>query len=179
MLALPPLGVSLPTFWVGLMLVQLLSFRIQLFPAFGNEGISGLVLPAVTLAVPTSALLAQVLAKSLATTLGEPYIDTARAKGAGRARVHFRHALRNAALPALTVAGLLVGNLVAGSVVVESVFARNGVGRTTVAAVTVQDIPVVQAVVVFGAFVFVLVNLAVDLVYPVLDPRIVTAGAGA
>jgi peptide/nickel transport system permease protein len=177
LLSLPPLGVSLPTFWIGLMLVQLLSFRVHLFHAFGNDGLAGLVLPAVTLAVPTSALLAQVLAKSLATTLDEPYIETAQAKGAGPARIHFRHALRNAALPALTVAGLLVGNLVAGSVVVESVFARNGIGRTTVNAVTVQDIPVVQAVVVFGALVFVLVNLAVDLVYPVLDPRIVTAGA--
>jgi peptide/nickel transport system permease protein len=175
-LSLPPLGVSLPTFWVGLMLVQLLSFRAQLFPAFGNDGVRSLVLPAVTLAVPTSALLAQVLAKSLATTLDEPYIETAKAKGATPARIHFRHALRNAALPALTVAGLLVGNLVAGSVVVESVFARNGVGRVTVNAVTVQDIPVVQGVVVFGALVFVLVNLAVDLIYPLLDPRIVRAG---
>ncbi|GAA0926979.1 ABC transporter permease [Virgisporangium aurantiacum] len=171
--SLPPLGVSLPTFWIGLMLVQVFSFRLRLFPAFGNDGVAGLVLPAVTLAIPTSALLAQVLAKSLLSTLDEPYVDTARAKGAGPARIHFRHALRNAALPALTVAGLLVGNLVAGSVVVESVFARNGLGRVTVSAVTVQDIPVVQGVVVFGALVFVVVNLAVDLIYPLLDPRIV------
>lgn len=176
LLSLPPLGVSVPTFWIGLMLVQLFSFRIHAFPAFGNDGLGGLVLPAVTLAVPTAAQLAQVLAKSLSTTLGEPYIETAKAKGAGRLRIHFRHALRNAALPTLTLAGLLVGNLVAGSVVVESVFARNGLGRTTIQAVTVQDIPVVQAIVVFGAFVFVTVNLAVDLVYPVLDPRIVLSG---
>lgn len=176
LLSLPPLGVSVPTFWIGLMLVQLFSFRIHAFPAFGNDGLRGLVLPAVTLAVPTAAQLAQVLAKSLSTTLGEPYIETAKAKGAGRLRIHFRHALRNAALPTLTLAGLLVGNLVAGSVVVESVFARNGLGRATIQAVTVQDIPVVQAVVVFGALVFVSVNLAVDLVYPVLDPRIVLTG---
>jgi peptide/nickel transport system permease protein len=173
LLSLPPLGVSLPTFWIGLMLVQLLSFRLRLLPAFGNDGVPGLILPAVTLAVPTSALLAQVLSKSLFTTLSEPYVDTAKAKGAGPARIHFRHALRNASLPALTIAGLLVGNLVAGSVVVESVFARNGVGRATVNAVTGPDIPVVQGVVVFGALVFVLVNLAVDLIYPILDPRIV------
>ncbi|MFI5953720.1 ABC transporter permease [Cryptosporangium sp. NPDC051539] len=176
LLSLPPLGVSVPTFWIGLMLVQLLSFRVHAFPAFGNDGVRGLVLPAVTLAVPTAALLAQVLAKSLSTTLGEPFIDTARAKGAGRLRIHFRHALRNAALPTLTLGGVLVGNLVAGSVVVESVFARNGIGRVTIQAVTVQDIPVVQAIVVFGALVFVLVNLAVDLIYPLLDPRIVLAG---
>ncbi len=177
LLSLPGLGVSLPTFWVGLMLVQLLSFRIHAFPAFGNDGIRGLVLPALTLAVPTSALLAQVLAKSLSTTLAEPYIETARAKGAGRGRVHLRHALRNAALPALTIVGLLVGNLLAGSVVVESVFSRNGLGRATVNAVTVQDIPVVQGVVVFGALAFVLANLLVDLVYPLLDPRIILAPA--
>jgi peptide/nickel transport system permease protein len=178
LLSLPSLGVSLPGFWVGLMLVELLSFRLRLFPAFGNGGLPGLVLPAVTLAVPTSALLAQVLAKSMLTTLDEPYIDTARAKGAGRARIHLRHALRNASLPALTVAGLLVGNLIAGSVVVETVFARNGVGRVMVQAVTAQDIPVVQGVVVFGALVFVTVNLLVDLAYPLLDPRVVV-GAGA
>ena len=178
LLSLPPLGVSLPTFWIGLMLVQLFSFRVHLFPAFGNDGVPGLVLPAVTLAVPTAAQLAQVLAKSLATTLAEPYIDTAKAKGAGPLRIQLRHALRNASLPALTLAGLLVGNLVAGSVVVESVFARNGIGRVTIQAVTVQDIPMVQAVVVFGSLVFVLVNLAVDLVYPLLDPRIALARPG-
>jgi peptide/nickel transport system permease protein len=179
LLALPGLGVSLPTFWIGLMLVQLLSFRVNLFPAFGNDGLRGLVLPAVTLAVPTGAQLAQVLANSLSTTLEEPYIQTARAKGAGPMRVHIGHALRNAGLPALTVLGLLVGNLLAGSVVVESVFSRNGIGRTTVGAVTVQDIPVVQGVVVLGATAFVLANLVVDLIYPLLDPRIVTGAARA
>jgi peptide/nickel transport system permease protein len=177
LLSLPGLGVSLPTFWIGLMLVQLLSFRVHLFPAFGNDGLRGLVLPAVTLAVPTGAQLAQVLAKSLSTTLEEPYIQTARAKGAGPLRVHLGHALRNAGLPALTILGLLVGNLLAGSVVVESVFSRDGIGRATVGAVTVQDIPVVQGVVVLGATAFVLANLIVDLVYPLLDPRIVLASA--
>jgi peptide/nickel transport system permease protein len=177
LLSLPALGVSLPTFWIGLMLVQLLSFRLRLLPAFGNDGLSSLILPAVTLAIPTGALLGQVLAKSLFTTLDEPYVQTARAKGAGRVRVHIHHALRNAALPALTIVGLLVGNLMAGSVVVETVFSRNGIGRATVSAVTVQDIPVVQGVVVFGALIFVLVNLAVDLVYPLFDPRIVVAPA--
>lgn len=179
LLSLPGLGVSLPTFWIGLMLVQLLSFRVHLLPAFGNDGLRGLVLPAVTLAVPTSALVAQVLAKSLLTTLEEPYVGTARAKGAGPARIHLHHALRNAALPALTVVGLVVGNLLAGSVVVESVFSRNGLGRATVSAVTVQDIPLVQGVVVFGAAAFVLVNLVVDLIYPLLDPRIVVARTAA
>ena len=110
-------------------------------------------------------------------SLDEPYIDTARSKGASRARVHLRHALRNAALPALTVSGLLVGALLAGTVVTETVFSRTGLGRLTSASVAAQDIPVVQGLVLFGATVFVVVNLAVDLLYPLLDPRIGHAGS--
>ncbi|MEV6765960.1 ABC transporter permease [Streptomyces sp. NPDC051105] len=175
LLSLPPLGVSVPTFWVGLLLVEAFSFRLHWFPAFGNDGLKGLVLPALTLAIPTGAQVAQVLAKSLLTALDQAYVETARAKGAGRWRVHLRHALRNASLPALTVVGLLVGQLIAGSVVVETVFSRDGLGRVTAAAVTAQDIPLVQGVVVFGALIFVATNLLVDLVYPLLDPRIVVA----
>lgn len=175
LLSLPPLGVSVPTFWVGLLLVELFSFRLRWFPAFGNDGLRGLVLPALTLAVPTGAQVAQVLAKSLLTALDQAYVETARAKGAGRLRIHLRHALRNASLPALTVVGLLAGQLIAGSVVVETVFSRDGLGRVTAAAVTAQDIPLVQGVVVFGALIFVLANLLVDLVCPLLDPRIVMA----
>ncbi|WP_405988120.1 ABC transporter permease [Streptomyces sp. NBC_00986] len=175
LLSLPPLGVSVPTFWIGLLLVEMFSFRLHWFPAFGNDGLRGLVLPAVTLAIPTGAQVAQVLAKSLLTALDQAYVETARAKGAGRWRVHVRHALRNASLPALTVVGLLVGQLIAGSVVVETVFSRDGLGRVTAAAVTAQDIPLVQGVVVFGALIFVVTNLVVDLVYPLLDPRIVVA----
>ncbi|MGW7424065.1 ABC transporter permease [Streptomyces sp. NPDC054813] len=175
LLSLPPLGVSVPTFWVGLLLVEAFSFRLHWFPAFGNDGLRGLVLPALTLAIPTGAQVAQVLSKSLLTALDQAYVETARAKGAGRWRVHLRHALRNASLPALTVVGLLVGQLIAGSVVVETVFSRDGLGRVTAAAVTTQDIPLVQGVVVFGALIFVATNLLVDLVYPLLDPRIVVA----
>lgn len=169
---LPPLGVSLPVFWVSLMLVQLFSFRWRLFPAIGNDGIVSLVLPAVALALPTSASIAQLLSRSLRQTLAEPYIETARAKGAGRARVHLRHALRNASIPALTVFGVIVGQLLSGAVVTETVFSRVGLGRLTITAVTTQDIPVVMAVVVFSSLVFVVVALAVDLLYPVVDPRI-------
>ncbi|MEH0573023.1 MULTISPECIES: ABC transporter permease [Streptomyces] len=180
LLSLPPLGVSVPTFWVGLLLVETFSFRLHWFPAFGNDGFKGLVLPALTLAVPTGAQIAQVLAKSLLTALDQAYVETARAKGAGRWRVHLRHALRNASLPALTVVGLLVGQLIAGSVVVETVFSRDGLGRVTAAAVTAQDIPLVQGVVVLGALIFVTTNLVIDLVYPLLDPRImVTSGRKA
>ncbi|MYS19308.1 peptide/nickel transport system permease protein [Streptomyces sp. DvalAA-14] len=174
LLSLPSLGVSAPTFWVGLVLVQLLSFRWHVFPAFGDRGVAALVLPAVTLALPGAALIAQVLAKSLRTALAEPYVQTALAKGASRRRVLFGHALRNAAVPPLTLVGIMAGNVLAGAVVVETVFARAGIGRETAAAVTAQDIPVVQGVVVLGAVTFVLTTLAVDLVHPLLDPRITT-----
>jgi peptide/nickel transport system permease protein len=172
LLSLPSLAVSLPVFWVGLVLVQVFAFGLRWLPSVGASGASALVLPAVTLGLPTGALVAQVLAKSLDQALGEPYVTTARAKGVGPVAIHLRHALRNAAIPALTVLGYVVGNLLAGSVVVETVFTRPGLGRLTVAAVGVQDIPLVQGIVVFAALVFVLVNLLVDLVYPLLDPRI-------
>lgn len=175
LLSLPSLGVSAPTFWVGLVLVQLFSFRWHVFPAFGDQGLDSLVLPSVTLALPGAALIAQVLAKGLRTTLAEPYVQTALAKGASRRRVLFGHAVRNASVAPLTLIGVMVGNLLAGAVVVETVFARAGIGRETAAAVTAQDIPVVQGVVVLGAVTFVLATLAVDLLLPLLDPRITTA----
>lgn len=172
LLSLPAIGASAPTFWVGLLLVQLVSFRWGLLPAFGNDGWDAIVLPAITLSVPVGAVLAQLFAKSLRNALGEAYTDTARAKGASRLRVHLAHAGRNAALPPLTAAGVVLGHLLAGSVVVETVFSRTGLGRTTATAVNVQDIPLVLGVVAFGALAFVLVSLAVDLIYPLLDPRV-------
>ncbi|GAA4538739.1 ABC transporter permease [Amycolatopsis samaneae] len=175
LLSLPPLGISLPTFWVGLLLIQFFSFRLRLFPALGTQGFASLVLPAVTLALPTAAIIGQVLARSLRAQLTEPYAETASAKGASRLRVHFGHVLRNAAVPALTVTGVVAGHLLAGSVIVETVFSRDGVGRVTAAAVTNQDIPVVQAVIVLAALVFVVLNLVVDLLCPLLDPRLAAA----
>ncbi|MFF2370692.1 ABC transporter permease [Agromyces sp. NPDC058110] len=179
LLGLPPLGVAVPAFWFGLMLIQWFSFTVPIFPAVGDRGFVSLVLPAITLALPTGATIAQLLSKSLSNTLREPYVDTAWAKGASRARVHLGHALKNAALPALTVTGLIVGQLLSGTVVTETVFSRPGIGRVTASAVQQQDVPVVQGVVLIAAIAFVLANLAVDLVAPLLDPRIVTSGAAA
>ncbi|NIH86495.1 ABC transporter permease [Amycolatopsis granulosa] len=170
--SLPPLGISLPVFWVGLVLIQIFSFQLRVLPALGNHGPESLILPAITLALPTGAVIGQVLAKSLRTQLAEPYVEIVRARGAGRATVHFGHVLRNAAIPALTMLGVVTGQLLAGSVVTETVFSRDGVGRVTTAAVNAQDVPVVQAVIVLAAFCFVVINLAVDLLYPLLDPRV-------
>ncbi|KQU06625.1 peptide ABC transporter permease [Rhodococcus sp. Leaf7] len=173
LLSLPPLGVAVPTFWVGLLLLQLFSFRLRWFPAFGDAGVPSLVLPAVTLALPTGAVIAQVLATSMSTTWRQPFVDVARAKGVPRRRVQSRHILRLSSIPAFTIAGVLVGTLLAGSVVVETVFSRAGVGRLTQTSVMAQDIPVVQGIVVLSSLVFVAVNLLVDLLYPLIDPRIV------
>lgn len=169
---LPPLGVSMPTFWVGLLLIQVVSFQWGLLPALGDTTLAGLVLPALTLALPCAALVAQVLGSGLAAQLGQPHVTTARAKGASRARVHFGHALRGAVIPALTLVGVIAGELLAGAIIVETVFSRPGVGRITATAVEAQDLPLVQGVVLFAALVFVLANLIVDLLYPFLDPRV-------
>ena len=152
LLSLPSFGVSVPTFWIGLLLVQLFSFRVHLFPAFGNGGPVSLVLPVITLAVPCSAIIAQLLARSMDTALAEPYIETARAKGAGRVRIHLRHALRNAIGPSLTMLALIFGELITNAVVVETVFSRQGLGSVTAAAVPVpsteRGAPAVPATVV-------------------------------
>ncbi|MEU0876620.1 ABC transporter permease [Nocardia brasiliensis] len=170
--ALPSLGVSVPTFWTGLLLLQLFSFQLRWVPAFGGHGIAGTILPALTLGLPIGAVIAQVLTAGLASTWRQPFVDVALAKGGSRWWVQRRHVLRPASVPTFTIAGVLVGNMLAGSVVVETVFARQGVGRLTQTAVLAQDIPVVQGIVLLTSTVFVTVNLAVDLLYPLLDPRI-------
>ncbi|MEU6582714.1 ABC transporter permease [Nocardia sp. NPDC046763] len=170
--ALPPIGASMPGFWVGLLLLQLFSFRLRLVPAIGGTGFSGTILPAVTLAIPVGAVIAQVLYGSLIATWRQPFVAVAFAKGASRWWVQLRHVLRPAATPAFTVAGLWVGQVLAGSVVTETVFSRPGLGRLTQESVLNQDIPVVQGIVVFAALVFVTVNLLIDLAYPLLDPRV-------
>jgi peptide/nickel transport system permease protein len=169
---LPALGASFPQFFVALFLIQFFSFQLGWFPATGTQGASSLVMPVVTISVLASSVLAQVLIKSFDETLRQPYIVTARAKGLSRSAVHLRHAFRNAALPAMTILGVLVGLTVTSSIVVETVFTREGVGKLAQESVLSQDVPVVLAVVTIAAAMFVLVNLVVDLLYPLLDPRI-------
>lgn len=170
--SLPSIGASIPTFWSALLLIQVFSFSLRLLPAFGNDGWTSTILPAIALAIPVSAIIAQVFGKSLRTMMAEPFLDTARAKGASRLRAMAVHAARNALLPVLTMVGMLLGALLSGAVVIETVFGRQGFGRMTVEAVNAQDIPVVMGVVVFSAIVFVVATLVVDLLYPLLDPRI-------
>lgn len=132
----------------------------------------GLILPVITLAVPISAPLAQILIRSIDQVQTQPFVSVARAKGASRSRVLWRHVARNATLPALTIAGLLFGELIAGALVTETVFGLNGIGQLTQQAVNNQDLSVLQAIVVISATAYVVINLLVDLIYPLLDPRL-------
>ncbi|MFF0816028.1 ABC transporter permease [Rhodococcus sp. NPDC003318] len=170
--ALPAAAVSVPVFLVGLAVLQVFSFQLRWFPPIGNDGFASLVLPAVTLAIPVSAPIAQLLLKNFEIGLGAPYVTVSVAKGATRLWVLVRDVLKNGSLPALTIAGLTLGNLLAGAVIVETIYSRSGLGRLTETAVRTQDIMLVQAVVVFAAIVFVVVNLIVDIIYPLLDPRL-------
>ncbi|MCD5344849.1 ABC transporter permease [Agromyces sp. H3Y2-19a] len=170
--ALPGVFVSVPVFWLGIVLIQVFSFQLRLVPVIGADPVQGLILPVLTLAVPISAPLAQILARSIDEVQLSPFVAVVRAKGASPARVLWRDVARNATLPAITIAGVLIGELIGGAVVTETVFGRAGIGRLTEQAVANQDVAVLQAIVVLAALVFVVVNLAVDLVYPVLDPRL-------
>jgi ABC-type dipeptide/oligopeptide/nickel transport system permease component len=165
-------GLSMPTFWSGILLILLFGLTWHLLPVVGDGGLSALILPAVTLALPAAAVLARITRGSMLEVLGQDFVRTARAKGIGRARVVLRHALPNAIVPVVTIVGLQIGGLLSGTVVVESLFARPGVGRLAVQAIQERDFPVVQGVVLLAGLVFVVVNLLTDLLYPMLDPRI-------
>ncbi|MDN5900291.1 MAG: ABC transporter permease [Brachybacterium sp.] len=169
---LPSLMVSLPVFWIGIVLLQVFSFRLGLVPVLNASPLQSLILPVLTLAIPIAAPLAQVLIRSIDEVSAEPFVAVTRARGASTRWLLTRSVARNATLPALTMAGLLFGELVGGAVVTETVFGRMGVGLVTAQAVAARDTPVLMAVVVLSAVVFVVINLVVDLLYPVLDPRL-------
>jgi len=166
------LGVSIPSFWLGLMLIFVFAVRLRWVPVVGGSGISGLILPALTLGFSAAAIIARLVRSSMLEVLGQEYVQTARAKGLAGRTIIVRHALRNALIPVVTIVGLQFGALLGGAVVVEIVFARQGIGRMAVDAILQKDFPVVQGVVLLAALVYVVVNLLVDLLYSLLDPRI-------
>lgn len=170
--ALPPFFVSLPSFWLGIILIQIVSFRLGWVPVIGTTPAQGLILPTITLSIPITAPLAQVLIRSIEEVKAQPFIAAVRARGAGEMWIFFRNIIRNALLPTLTIAGILFGELIGGAVVTETVFGRAGLGQMTVNAVANRDMPVMLAIVVIAAAVYVLINLIVDLLYPVLDARL-------
>ena len=170
--SLPSLFISVPVFWLGIMLIQIFSFQLGLVSVISPGPVERLILPVATLAIPISAPLAQILMRNIDEVLAQPFVAVARAKGASRNWVLWKHVARNAVLPTLTIAGVLFGELLAGAVVTEAVYGLNGLGGLTYQAVGNHDTAVLQAIVVISALAFVTINLVVDLLYPVLDPRL-------
>jgi len=166
------LGQSLPNFWLGIMLVLLFGVTLRWLPTSGFEGWQYLVLPSITLAAFPTALVARLTRSSLLEILSQEYIRTGRAKGLAEPAVILRHALRNATIPLLTLIGLQIGTLLGGAVITESIFAWPGMGKLVVDAIFFRDFPVVQTVLILSATLFVAINLLVDVLYTVLDPRI-------
>jgi peptide/nickel transport system permease protein/oligopeptide transport system permease protein len=166
------IGVSMPIFWLGLLAILVFSIQLSWFPVTGQHGIASLVLPAMVLGIVSSATLARLVRSSMLEVLRHEYVTTARAKGLRERLVVRRHALKNALIPVVTVLGLEVGSLLSGAVITETVFARPGIGKLIVDSIQSKDFTVVQGGVLFVAVVYVVVNLAVDVSYGFLDPRI-------
>jgi len=166
------LGVSMPSFWLGLLLIFVFSLHLTWFPATGGGDLRHLILPSITLGTIAAAIIARLTRSSMLEVLGQDYVRTARAKGLGGFSVVVRHALKNALIPIITIFGLQFGNLLAGAVIVETVFSRPGLGRLIVGGILSKDFPLVQGTVLFVATVYVLINLLVDVAYAYADPRI-------
>ncbi len=163
---------SIPSFWLGLLLILLFAVKIPIFDVVGGTSLKGLVLPAVTLALSSIGFNARFVRSSVVSAQQQKYVITARAKGITGWQVFRKHVLRNALLPILTIVGLQVGQLISGVVIVETVFSRPGIGRLLVQSILSKDYLTVQAVVLIIAVVYAVINLLVDLLYPVLDPRV-------
>lgn len=166
------LGVSMPVFWFGLLAILIFSVQLGWFPVAGRGTLAHLVLPAITLGLSSTAIIARMTRSSMLEVLNQDFVRTARAKGLRESQVVVKHALRNAFVPVVTVIGLQFGALLAGAVITETVFTWPGIGRLLVDSIRARDYPVVQGAVLLIAVSFVLVNLIVDLIYGFIDPRI-------
>ncbi len=166
------LGQAMPTFWLGIMLILVFSVRLNWLPSSGRGDLEHLILPAITLGLFTTARITRLTRSGMLEVLGQDYIRTARAKGVGEQPVVWKHALKNASIPIVTIVGIELGTLLGGSVITETIFAWPGVGRLSVQAIFNRDYPVVQSAVFLLASTFVIVNFLVDVVYTYLDPRI-------
>jgi peptide/nickel transport system permease protein len=165
-------GTSMPVYWLGLMLIILFAVNLRVLPAAGNDSATSFILPSVTLAAFSVALIARMTRSSMLEVLGNDYVRTARAKGMSERRVVFQHALKNAFIPVLTVIGLQFGTLLGGAVLTESVFGWPGLGLLLLDSISARDYPTVQGVVLVFATIFIALNVLVDILYAYLDPRI-------
>ena len=166
------LGVSIPNFWLGPMLILLFSIHFDLLPVNERGGFEHLILPALTLGTSLASILARITRSSVVETLQAEYIRTARSKGISELRILFRHALRNALIPIVTVIGLQVGVLLSGAIITEAICDWPGLGNLLISAINSRNYPLVQGCVLFIAGSYVMVNLVIDLLYAYLDPRI-------
>ena len=166
------LGLSAPTFWIGMLFILFFAVHLGWLPAGGYSGIQSLILPALTLAIPCTAIISRMVRISLLEVLGENYIRTAKAKGVRPFIIITRHALRNALVPVVTVVGLMAGELLGGTVIVESVFGWPGMGQTIVTALYSRDYMMAQGAIIILAAAFIIINIVVDILYTYLDPRI-------
>jgi ABC-type dipeptide/oligopeptide/nickel transport system permease component len=166
------IGASMPVYWLGLLLILWFSFTLRWFPPAGADDWTALVLPAATLGLVAAGLISRLIRSSMIEVLGEDYIRTGRAKGLAESTVLWRHGLKNALIPVVTMLGLQFGAMLAGAVVTETVFSRPGLGRLVVSAILNKDYPLVQGCVLFLAVIYLIVNLIVDITYAWLDPRI-------
>lgn len=176
---LPTVFLSTPNFLIGLVLIQVFAVQLRLFDVVDSNGWGSTLFAALTLAIPVSAQIAQVFITSLDETSGQDHADVAVSRGLAPATVFLRHLLRPSLLPTVTVCGLVIGEVLGGSLITETIFGRNGIGTVLQKAVGSQDIPTLQAAVVLSSVVFVIVNLVIDLLYPLLDPRLRTQEASA
>ncbi len=165
-------GQAMPSFWLGIMLILIVSVNLGLLPPSGRSGPESYILPALTLGAYTAAVVTRLLRSSLLEVLSQDYMRTARAKGLAERTALIRHALKNAAIPVVTVVGLQMGPLLGGAVITETVFAYPGMGLLAVNAIRSRDVAVVQSFVILVATMIVLINLFVDLLYRAIDPRI-------
>jgi ABC-type dipeptide/oligopeptide/nickel transport system permease component len=163
---------SIPSFWLGLLLILAFAVTWPIFDVVGGTGLKGLVLPAVTLALGTMGFNARFIRSSVIAALSQQHVVTARAKGVPEVRLFAWHVMRNALLPILTIVGLQIGQLLSGSVIVETVFSRPGIGRLLIQAILAKDYMTVQALIMLIALIYAFANFLVDILYPVLDPRV-------
>ena len=165
-------GLSIPSFWLAIILIIIFGINLKWVSVIGGEGLKDLILPSFCLGIGPAAILARLTRSSILEVMREDYVRTARAKGLNERGVTLRHILRNALIPVVTVIGMMFASLLGGTVFIESVFARPGLGRFAINAISARDYPQVQGIVLGGATIYVLFNLAVDLLYGFLDPRI-------
>lgn len=166
------IGVSMPSFWMGLMLMYYFSVELGIFPVAGWGTLSHMVLPAITLGTGGAAIIARMTRASMLEVIRQDYIRTARAKGVSEFKVVFKHALKNALIPIITVVGLQFGTLLGGTVLTESVFAINGVGQLIINAIRTRDLPLVQGTVLMVSLIFMMVNMGVDILYKMVNKRV-------